>query len=353
MEDSQTGTQPAGAETTRVLGPTGDGGTMTEPTRMGAGITCPVCATINSALEQYCSECGFLLASTPGTIAEDVLPPESAFELVEDRTGRAFPLHEGDNTVGRENCDVLLMEPTVSRRHGCITVRGSAVEVADSGSTNGTLVDGMPVVAGSGRPASPGSVIQFGNMAFTLRAAGSEEVPSAVPQETIERTAAMQAGTGSPTVEVAAWLRAVDQADRSAKDIPISAGSTTVGRRAGNDYVISGDPYVSGRHAELRADGPAVTITDLGSTNGTLVNGMRLAPSEPVELQQGDEVSIGQSRYVFELVDNSRTPPGMDEVHGDFAEGDTRTPDQENAFDRPTDDLETESFPTTDGELAQ
>ena len=97
-------------------------------TQMGALISCAVCRSSNSALETYCVECGFLLASAPGQVEE----PESGegseqFSLVESGTGRRFPLRAGTNTVGRESSDILLMDGTVSRRHANVTVSGDQI----------------------------------------------------------------------------------------------------------------------------------------------------------------------------------------------------------------------------------
>lgn len=62
--------------------------------------------------------------------------------------------------------------------------------------------------------------------------------------------------------------------------------------------VLDGDDFVSGRHAMVRARGGAPTVTDLGSTNGTYVNGERIAAETP--LQEGDEVAVGSTRMIYE-----------------------------------------------------
>jgi hypothetical protein len=62
--------------------------------------------------------------------------------------------------------------------------------------------------------------------------------------------------------------------------------------------VVLGDPNVSRRHAELRRVGEAVVVTDLGSTNGTRVNGM---PVREHHLASGDEITVGSTTLVFEL----------------------------------------------------
>lgn len=51
---------------------------------------------------------------------------------------------------------------------------------------------------------------------------------------------------------------------------------------------------VSRLHAVLKGSAHALTLTDLGSTNGTLVNGVRLAPHSPQLLRDGDELRLGK-----------------------------------------------------------
>jgi hypothetical protein len=71
----------------------------------------------------------------------------------------------------------------------------------------------------------------------------------------------------------------------------------TVGRAPDNDIVVS-DPATSGRHGRIEVRGTAFWISDLGSTNGTLVNG------EPViekQLTHGDLIAMGQNTMRFTL----------------------------------------------------
>ncbi|MCZ7544982.1 MAG: FHA domain-containing protein [Anaerolineae bacterium] len=51
---------------------------------------------------------------------------------------------------------------------------------------------------------------------------------------------------------------------------------------------------VSRRHAAIRASGDRLNLWDLGSSNGTFLNGQRLAPDRPYTLHDGDEVRLGQ-----------------------------------------------------------
>jgi len=72
----------------------------------------------------------------------------------------------------------------------------------------------------------------------------------------------------------------------------VHGGETTIGRDAVNDIVL---PYrqISRRHAQIRCDRTGCTVADLGSTNGTCVNGTRLASRKRYPLRPGDQLGIG------------------------------------------------------------
>ena len=68
----------------------------------------------------------------------------------------------------------------------------------------------------------------------------------------------------------------------------------TIGRAPGCDCLLPED-CVSRRHAELRRDGGRWFLRDLGSSNGTRVNGMRVI--EATEVRPGDRLSLGGAAY--------------------------------------------------------
>jgi len=67
---------------------------------------------------------------------------------------------------------------------------------------------------------------------------------------------------------------------------------TTLGREPGVDWVIE-SPGVSRRHARFSFEGDTCLLEDLGSSNGTYVNGVRI--TNPVKLNNGDEIKLGQA----------------------------------------------------------
>ena len=70
----------------------------------------------------------------------------------------------------------------------------------------------------------------------------------------------------------------------------------TIGRASSADLVLS-DPAVSRLHARLENDQHTVFLTDLGSSNGTYLNGERVTDS--IELRPGDTIEIGAARVNF------------------------------------------------------
>jgi pSer/pThr/pTyr-binding forkhead associated (FHA) protein len=78
----------------------------------------------------------------------------------------------------------------------------------------------------------------------------------------------------------------------------LGEGGATVGRSRQCDVVVD-DPNVSRRHAELRPRGGSWVLTDLGSTNGSRVNGR--AVSGPTVVKPGDELELGTAVMRFEL----------------------------------------------------
>lgn len=77
----------------------------------------------------------------------------------------------------------------------------------------------------------------------------------------------------------------------------IVATETTVGASEEADFVVK-DPRVSGRHFKIRINGHLYSLLDMGSTNGTLVNG-NLSTATPVRLKNFDEIQAGRTRFLF------------------------------------------------------
>jgi pSer/pThr/pTyr-binding forkhead associated (FHA) protein len=80
---------------------------------------------------------------------------------------------------------------------------------------------------------------------------------------------------------------------------PLDRDRVTIGRHAGNDIVLAADDSVSRLHAVLERLGPGWWLRDLGSRNGTYLNGTRV--TEGRALQHGDELRVGSTRMVYRI----------------------------------------------------
>src|SRR5690349_5321116 len=80
------------------------------------------------------------------------------------------------------------------------------------------------------------------------------------------------------------------------RHVSLDQGVTVIGRSSGCDVVVD-DPNVSRRHAEIRRLGEGYSLVDLGSTNGTEVNGQRVGETS---LMNGDVIGVGTTRLTFE-----------------------------------------------------
>lgn len=81
-------------------------------------------------------------------------------------------------------------------------------------------------------------------------------------------------------------------------EYPVDSAPLTVGRGGQNDVAIDGDEFASARHVRFEPRRDGVWVQDLGSTNGTYVNGIRIDGAR--RLAPGDVVRVGETDLRFE-----------------------------------------------------
>lgn len=219
--------------------------------------------------------------------AEDttiVLAPPGPRLVVSTAAGAVeHPLDRDALTLGRDpSNDIVVDHPSVSRRHATIHRMGDGWEIEDAGSANGLTRDGTRV---SSVRLHEGDVLRIMD-AVSL---------------------AYLAGPGVPDAQGS--VRTLRLAGRE---------SLTIGRGAGNDVDLA-HPTVSRAHARVLVRDGAVLVEDLGSANGTFVEGERIPAGEPRSVEPGAEVRVGPARFVvapgaLELSDESRDLQ-LDAVH--------------------------------------
>lgn len=158
--------------------------------------------------------------------------------------------------IGRDRDNDLVVDlPMVSGHHALVTWDGKAGEatIVDLGSANGTAI-GSPERKVARSALLPGDTIYLGTHAVPAILALARADPSLVPA------------------------------------LPFRGPEAVVGRDPGCDLALDLS-MISGRHARLARDGDRIRIEDLGSANGTFVNGVRIAGPTPV--RPGDLIGLG------------------------------------------------------------
>jgi pSer/pThr/pTyr-binding forkhead associated (FHA) protein len=223
-----------------------------------------------------------------------------------DETGIEYVLHAGENIVGRDGADVILNSRTVSRRHAVLRVSDSGtVRVEDTNSTNGTRCGGVKVPPGQPVALSDGVIVQFGEVKLTAVLPPPPAKPDRAypalpsPYDSVAGTPPPPLALMPPDPPVTSSGTIARLVGGDGTAFPLGDGATSFGRRAANTYVLSGDTYVSGAHAIVEQDNGRFYLVDLGSTNGTRLNGRRIAPNHPEPLSDGDEVLLGQTPFTF------------------------------------------------------
>ena len=226
-------------------------------------------------------------------------------------------------TIGRDpGCDVEVADPRVSRRHAVLEASTDGWVLRDAGSSNGTFLDGARLTEA---PVGSGLRIRLGGVdgpelvvdpvappeaavpAAEAPAAEAPETPAKIeepaPDATAPEASPPPVALPEASVPPAPAEPAAPKPPSGAEVTPPAAaavaapGRIRIGRAPDNDVALTEDLRVSRRHAELvrNADGTQ-DLLDVGSANGTFVNGQRV---KSARLGEGDVVGIGNHQFRF------------------------------------------------------
>jgi pSer/pThr/pTyr-binding forkhead associated (FHA) protein len=198
--------------------------------------------------------------------------------------GVSFTLAGRDHHAGRGECPISFPDdPFLSPTHANFIYANGQLSVRDEESLNGVFVR----IADKPITLVAGATVLVGEQVLTISPAPQ---PEDVPDNEGTYFSASMGRTA--TLEIRQNLRGgqLGWVFRPTGDI------VTLGRE-GNDINFPDDPFISGRHAELRISGGVLSVSDLGSRNGTFVR----IDKERV-LKHGDYVFLGQQLLRVEIV---------------------------------------------------
>jgi pSer/pThr/pTyr-binding forkhead associated (FHA) protein len=119
-----------------------------------------------------------------------------------------------------------------------------------------------------------------------------------LPQESFILRPAMAGGAIGQAIQPGRLVVTASVVLDEGSEFELDSSPLTIGRGNQNDVPIDGDEFASARHVRIEPRRDGVWVHDLGSTNGTYVNGVRI--DRPRKLLDGDIVRVGDTELRFE-----------------------------------------------------
>src|SRR5690606_3923391 len=192
--------------------------------------------------------------------------------IIEDRTGNIadeVSFDSGSYTIGRvEGNDIILPSNAVSRTHARIFVSQGRCYIDDLGSANGVIVDGEPLT--TRRELRNAAQIRIGDYTLYLE----HRNRAAEAAQDVLRTHVV--------ADDASLFKLVRVGDMFAgEEFSLTEVVNTVGRTDDN-FILLSDPSISRNHGQVVNEGMTFKVVDLGSSNGTRVNGKIIKVPTPI-----------------------------------------------------------------------
>ena len=247
-------------------------------------VACPHCGVPLRVSARFCPACGTAVGGDAGQELPRRSSPEGRRLVIRWPGGgtEEHPLTPGPSerlgrsdlavTVGRApDNDIVLNFPTVSSHHLRLDVSSSEVEVTDRRSTNGTMLKGRMIAPDTPQVWQPGEIVRLGDLHGNSISMVLE---------------------GGATPSLHTYPLGMHRLAR--------VSDIVIGRDPASQITLE-HPAVSRRHAQISRRGGGDgerAIRDLGSVNGTFVNGQRVTDWTP--LRMGDVIQLGPYRLVYD-----------------------------------------------------
>jgi len=195
-----------------------------------------------------------------------------------DQKDRVMTFNDGEYTLGRvEDCDILIKEALISRRHAQLELHEGVISLMDLGSANGTQVNGIPLLPRQRVTIEIEQIISLGS--YTIQ---------------------IQSEAGVQTNYKLVWR----QAEGTWQETILNSPSLIIGRGQAANLCLDSQT-VSQQHAIVSLDQNRVYLLDPGSRNGVVKNGERIALNQKIPVLVGESFLIED--FIFELQGNGET----------------------------------------------
>ncbi len=202
----------------------------------------------------------------------------------EGNDGESYALAGTDHLIGSGDADIIFEEdPFLSPTHANFFYAAGRLMVEDRESTNGIYLQ----IRGT-YPIDDNDFFLVGEQ--VIQVSLQEKLPKPAPQEDGTYFYSSPASTGGFN------LTQILQGGSTGLTFPAEGEVVTLGRED-NDINFPDDPFISGSHANVVLANNALSLSDLGSKNGTFIRITR-----PTPLEHGDYVFMGQQLLRVEIV---------------------------------------------------
>jgi pSer/pThr/pTyr-binding forkhead associated (FHA) protein len=250
-------------------------------------VSCPQCGHINQPNNTFCGSCGFRLggaAPKPASAPPPAAGPTSGSTVLltalraDGTEAGTYNLPGGPEIlVGRDTGGIFAGDSYLSPKHAIFRQSPGKLSVEDQGSLNGVyrkLAREVPVEL------QPSDVFRIGQE--IVKYDSIDALPAGA--DGVERL-------GAPSKGYIGRIALVIGRETTGNAFPIPESGIHIGRERG-DVLFPEDGYVSGLHCHIAYEAGRVTLTDLGSSNGTFI---RLR--EETHVQNGDVLLMGQQLF--------------------------------------------------------
>lgn len=221
-------------------------------------------------LVEYCT-IGLVLGAVFGLV-EAIMQPARLRLIFGRNEWRTWSLNQPSYRIGaNEPSEIRAADLGLAPEHARLVLENRRYCIQDAGP--GMLINGFPM---SAHWLIDGDLIQLGNATFFYGEGQPPEVQAKV---------AMPSSTPS-----------VHLVDPFGNRYALNPGTHVIGRDPSVEISVAWDSNVSRRHAEIQVHADQIVVTDLGSRNGTNVDGKAI--SGPVQIQPGSQILIGSTLLV-------------------------------------------------------